>query len=289
MRRHCVNRRQNRFAAACIACLLVAGCGSPAGRSPSPAQEAARAQNQAGTRALESGNPAGALILYRASLTGAESIEDLDLAGANLLNIALVHAQLGQWKEAHAAADKVIAAPRHYGQAAAAQAAARKAFIHLDEGDTQAALRWADTAERGCAVPCSFAAALENLRAHLALEQAQTDAAIRHASRAAELATVPAMEVERASAWRLLGRAYTRAGRTTEAAQLLANALELDRRLGLSARIALDLIYAGDNEARRGEPARGREFYERAVMVYVAAGNASGADSARSRLGALAK
>jgi len=284
-----VNRRQNSLGAALVACLLAGGCSSPASRAPSPVLEAARSQNQAGTRALEAGNSAGALALYRSSLAGAESIEEFDLAGANLLNIALAHAQLSQWSEAHAAVDKVIAAPRYYGQDNAARAAARKALIHLDQGDAQAALRWADTAERGCAAPCAFTATLENLRAHLALEQSQTDAAIRHASRAVDLATPPTMEAERASAWRLLGRAYTRAGRSAEAAQMLANALELDRRLGLTARIALDLVYSGDNQARNGDSALARELYERAVTVYVAAGNTKGADLARLRLAALAQ
>ena len=284
-----MNRQLNSLAALLVTCLLAGGCGAPAGRAPSPVQETSRAQNQDGTRALAAGNATGALALYRSSLAGAESIEDFELAGANLLNLALAHMQLGQLAEAHTAVDKVIAAPQNYGSANSASAAARKALIHLDEGNAQAARRWADTAASGCAAPCAFAAILENLRAHLALEENQTDVAIGHASRAAELAATPAMEAERANAWRLLGRAYTRAGRTAEAAPVLANALDLDRRLGLSARIALDLIYGGDNEARRGEAARAREFYQRAVAVYVAAGNLKGADAVRSRLAALAK
>jgi tetratricopeptide (TPR) repeat protein len=310
MRGNCVNRRQNSLrnisaetgdvqagraplftalAAALVACVLAGGCGAPSGRAPGPVLEAARAQNVGGTRALAAGNATAALALYQASLAGAESVEDFDLAGANLLNIALAHAQLGQWSEAHVAADKVIAAPQHYGQASAARAAARKALIHLDEGNAQAALRWADNADGACGAPCPFAATLENLRAHLALEQAQNEPAIRHASRAAELAATPDLESERATAWRLLGRAYSRAGRTAEAARLLASALELDRGLGLAAPIALDLLYAGDNEANRGEPARAREFYARAASVYAAAGNPQSAESARSRLDALGK
>ncbi len=289
MRRHCVNRLQNSFSAAIIAAVLLAGCGSPAGRNPSPALEAARAHNQAGRRALESGNAAGALALYRSSLAAAESIEDFDLAGANLLNLALLHAQLGQWSEAHAAADRVISAPQQYGQAVAAAAAARKALISLDEGNAQAALRWADDAERACTAPCPLALTLENLRAHLALEQSRNDAALQHAARAVELAATSAIETERASAWRLLGRAYARAGRGADAALMLARALELDRQLGLPARIALDLVYAGDNQAGLGAPDLAQHFYARALAVYVATGNARGADSARARLASVAK
>lgn len=280
---------QNNSAAiaAVIVCVLIGGCGSTAGRPPSPSLEAARAQNEAGTRALDAGNAEGALALYRVSLATAQSIEDYDLAGANLLNIALIHAQLGQWADAHVAVDKVIAAPQRFGPSHAARAAARKALIHLDEGNAPAARRWADTAERDCTAPCPFLAALENLRAHLALEQSQTDVAIRHATRAAELAASPALEAERAGAWRLLGRAYMASGRASEAVLVLTNALELDRRLGLSPAIAMDLVYLGDNEARSSAAAQARTFYERAMDVYAAAGNSRGVAAVRLRLNAL--
>ena len=275
------------FVGALITCLLIGGCGSTASRPPSPALEAARAQNEAGTRALDTGNAAGALALYRESLASAQSIEDYDLAGANLLNIALIHAQLGQWADAHGAVDRLIATPQRFGASHGARAAARKALIHLDEGNAPAALRWADTAERDCVAPCTFLAALENLRAHLALEQGQTDIAIRHSTRAAELAASPTLESERAGAWRLQGRAFTRTGRTSEASQVLTNALELDRRLGLNPAIALDLVYLGDNQARSGAAAEARAFYERAMDVYAAASNSRGVDAVRLRVDAL--
>lgn len=281
----CVLPPPGRLAAAAIACLLAAACGSPATRAPSPAAEKARAHNQAGTRALSDGNLPAALAQYRESLAGAESIEDFELAAANLLNIAFVHQQLGQWREAHTASDRIIAAPQRYGKAATAGAAARKAFIHLDEGDADAALRWSDAAERDCPAPCAPLAAIENLRAHVALGRSQADAALRHASRAAGLA--PAPGAEHANAQRLLGRAQTASGRFAEAAQSLAAALALDRQLGLSGRIALDLLYAGDNEAKRNDTARAREFYQRAAAVFAASSDAQGAQTAGSRLEAL--
>jgi tetratricopeptide (TPR) repeat protein len=229
------------------------------------------------------------LAQYRASLAAAESIEDFELAGANLLNIAAIHEQLGQLNEALAAVDRILAAPALYGPQAATGAAARKAFLHLDEGEPAAALRWADIAERNCASPCLPLAALENLRAHIALEQGRTEEAIVRASRAADLSTTPSTESELANARRLLGRAYTRANRFDDSAQSLASALALDRRLGLSARIALDLLYAGDNAARKNDKVLARQFYDRATAVSTAVADDQGVQAARLRLDALPK
>ena len=254
---------------------------------PNAVTEAARAQNQAATRALREGNLPKAASLYQASLAGAESIENFDLAGANLLNLALVHQQDRRWTDAHAAVDKIIAAAGSYGPANASRAAARKAMILLDQGNDDAALQWAESALRGCAAPCAITATMENLRAHVALEQNRIDAAIDFASIAVEASAAPAQAPERATAWRLLGRAHTRAGRMAEAAPLLAGALALDRQLSLSERIALDLLYAGDNEVRGENRPKARENYLRAAAVAKAASNQASMRAAQARLDAL--
>ena len=66
-----------------------------------------------------------------------------------------------------------------------------------------------------------------------------------------------------------------------------AQALAIDRKLGLSDRVALDLIDAADNEAARGQAAAAREFYERAIDVYKATGSAKAADGVRQHMAAL--
>jgi tetratricopeptide (TPR) repeat protein len=279
-----------RAATLMMAALLCLGaCGGSATKAPvNQARDAARERNIAASRELANGQPARAIALYRASLTGAEAIEDFDLAAANLANLALAHARLGQWREAHEAADRVIAAPERYGPAATALAHARKAWVHLDEGAPDEALRQADLAERGCTAPCAYAAALANLRAQVALSRGAHDDALRHATRAIELAGTgrPAGEsvAERATGLRLLGRAHSLAGRHGDAAYALDRALTMDKELGASAAIALDLVYAGDNEARRGDARRSREFHERALAVYAASDDQRGVELVRARL-----
>jgi len=92
---------------------------------------------------------------------------------------------------------------------------------------------------------------------------------------------------EQANALRLQGRAQSRLGQADAAAASFAAALAIDRRLGLPERIALDLVEAADNEQRRAQWAPARDFYERAVAVYRAAGQAQAAEAVQRKLDAL--
>ena len=289
MQRPCASRSPASAALAALlaAALLAAACTSTAERLPSPAQEAAAARSQGAARAFKRGDLQQALKLYTEALAAAESVEDFEAGGTALLNLALVHARLGQYPAAHARVDRVLAAPQRYGAALHAQAAARKALLYLDAPDLDAALRLADAAEKACAEPCPLAAVLINVRAYVALERGDAERAATLAARAVELASAAHLEAEQANALRLSGRAHTRGGRTAQAAQALAQALELDRQLGLSDRVALDLVYAAENEQRRDQPEAAREYYERAMTVYRAAGNLEAAQAMRLRMGSV--
>ena len=286
----CVNRRRIdpsiAFPGLVLVMALSAGCGTPPPRAPNAAHEAASTLNQQGARALQRGDAEAALALYSRALALADSVEDFDLGGATLLNLALVHSQLGQAAAAQQSVDRILAAPQLYPAALQARAAARKALLALDGPDHDAALRWADTAQRGCAEPCELSAAMADLRAHVALERGDVESAARLADGAAGLALAAGQEAEQANALRLAGRAHSRAGRTENAATLLAQALVIDRRLGLSERIGLDLIAAADNEARRAQPELSRAYLERALSVYLAAGNRAAAQGLRARIAA---
>lgn len=294
MQKPCVSpRRSSRHGAALAlwVAICLAGCGGPRVQPPNAAHQAATSLNQTAARALAQGETEQALALYARALAAADSVEDFELAGTTLLNLALVHARLGQLAEAQARLDRIIAAPQLYPGALQAQAAARQALLALDGPDRQrgqqAALRWADVAQAACAAPCDLAAALGNLRAHVAMERGETEAAAALADTAAQLAAAAGQEAEQANGLRLAGRAHSSAGRTGPAADLLARALLIDRRLGLPDRVALDLIAAADNEARRGQPDLSRAYLERALSVYQAAGNTTAAAALRSRIGRL--
>ena len=272
---------------AALVALLGVGCSSPPVRTTNVAHEAALALNQRAARALQRGDNAQALALYEQALTAADSVEDFDTGGATLLNLAAVHARLGQSPQAHQRVDRILGAPGRFTGALQAQAAARKALLYLDAPDLAAALQWADKAEAGCAAPCAQSAALTGLRAHVALERGDAAAAAVLASRAATQAEAAQQRAEQANAQRLLGRAQMRLGDHAAAAASLQRALDIDRALGLPERIALDLLHAGENAQRSRQPATAREFYERALQVGEAAGLTRSAETARARLKAL--
>ncbi len=292
-RAHCVKLRRAeaswRAAAAVLCGLAVAalmGCGS---KPPAinPAQQSAIASSQSAARLLARGDVAQARAQYERALAAAESVEDFALTGATLLNLALLHGRAGELAAGHARLDRILSAPQRYGAALQAQAATRKALLHLDAPDLGAALAWADQAQAACPAPCELGAVLANLRAHVALQRGEFAQAAQLATTAAALAVQAAQAAEQANALRLQGRARSPLGQTGEAATALAQALAIDQRLGLPERVALDLLYAGENEQRRDQKIAAREFYERALTVVQAAGLAPAAEALRARLASL--
>jgi len=271
-----------RVVATATLALLLAACGSPPRPSQNPAQHSASTLAQAGARAWARGDAAQARVLYERALAAAESVEDFDLAGAMLLNLALVQGAGGDLAGAQARVDRIVAAPQRYGDALVARAATRKALLYLDAPDPDAALAWATRAQAACAAPCALDATLANLRAHVALQRGDARAALQWAAQGG--ARSEDGTAERANALRLSGRAQRALGDHAAAASALAQALTIDRTLGLSDRVALDLVAAAENESTRGDAAAAREFYQRAIDVYLAAGNAAAADALRPRL-----
>lgn len=292
-RARCVTLRHaeplRRAAAAVLFGVAGAGlvaCGS-APPTLNPVQQGAIATSQSAARLLARGDVAQARVQYERALAAAESVEDFALAGATLLNLALLHGRAGELAAGHARLDRILAAPQRYGAALQSQAATRKALLHLDAPDLGAALAWADQAQAACPAPCELGAVLADLRAHVALQRGDLALAAQLATTAATLAAQAGQAAEQANALRLQGRARSQLGQTGEAAAALAAALAIDQRLGLPARVALDLMYAGENELRRDQRAAAREFYERALVVAQAAGLAPASEALRSRLLAL--
>jgi tetratricopeptide (TPR) repeat protein len=281
-------------AVALATALVVAGCSSTPAVQRNAQQQSALSTSQSAARALARGDLAQARTLYERALASADAVEDFALAGALLNNLALVHqrsaeresgaARARELAQAHDRVDRVLGAPQRYGPALHAAAAARKAMLHLDAAEADAAARWAEAASSSCAAPCTHAATLALLRAQLDWQRDDAAGALRHAELALAAATAQQQTAEQANALRHRGRAAGRLGQAAQAAADLAQALAIDRQLGHPERIALDLVWAGDVEHRRGDTAAAREFYERALVVYQAAGLTALAGRVRERL-----
>jgi len=267
-----------------LAALLSACAGPSPEPAPSRAQQQAVVSSERAGRQLARGDLPAARQGYRLALASAQAVQDPALEAAALLNLTLVHARLGDLAAAHGAVDQILEAPARFDAAVQARAAARKALLRLDEGADDEALRWADVATARCPEPCTLAPALDTLRGQVAFSRGDLAGTMALARRAAEAAAAAAQPAEQAGALRLLARAQTRLGETGPAADALARAWAIDHPLGQPDRLALNLVYAADNEDRRGNAAQAADLYQRALTVYNATGDVRNAEALRQRL-----
>jgi Tfp pilus assembly protein PilF len=214
------------------------GLGACAGSPPAPGRlsEEALGFNQRGARAYERGDLAQARSLYERALEIDAGIDNTEGVALNSLSLARVSQALGDAEAAHRHLDRALetaAAPWR------AEAAARKAQLHLATGELALADEWLGRAQNLCG-QCRAQAAILNLGARIALAGSQPALAAQRAGRALQLPVDDAARPERANAQRILGEAKMAQGDTEGAAQAFSQALKIDHALGLAGRIELD-------------------------------------------------
>ncbi len=264
----------------------MAACSTPA-PPPSAAHERTQAQLQGAARAVERGQLAQARELTMQALRSAQAVQDDGQIATALLNLAWVNGQLKDFNAARDALMPLLQGRERFGPGVHAKAAARRALLALDEGDTAAAAQFAALAERDCAKLCEHAAAMTSLRAHLALQAGDASLAASLAEQAAALAAASGQAAEQGHALSLLGRARLAAGQPGLATSALAQALALHRRLGRAQAVAADLLALADAHAALGQAGPAREHLERALEVHAALGDTGAVTRLRERLAAL--
>ena len=281
--------------------LALSACAGPPARPPSPTQALADTSAAQALRAFQRADWALAQARYQAALQAAVALQDPARTGAALLGLSAALARQGDLAGAQAAVDQILADPQAFDASLQARAATRKALLLLDGPAPDAALAWADRASALCAAPCALAPTLDNLRAHRALARGAPAEALtlaRAAGAAAQAgahsnapssaqstsAPIDAQEGEQAGALRLQGRALAALGQTESAATALAQALAIDRRLGLPDRVALDLLLAADLDDQRGRREAATALLQKALEVYRASGDSARAEALRQRL-----
>jgi len=267
--------------AACVALLLclahgLAACGSA---PPAPSDVELRRErlldlNDRAQRAVARGELRRADALYREALRTAESFEDFHSIGVNALNLAAVQQALGETDGAQRVLERVLAAPDRFERPLVAQAAGLRAALALQTGDLDAAASWLKRAEEECKPPaCRIQSALLVLRAQLALERGAAGEASELASRALAASRSEGSREEEANSLRVGGRAAAAQGSHTEAIAQLDQALAIDKQLALPYKIGLDLIALAETELMRGGRQAARGYAQRALDVSRAAGN----------------
>jgi tetratricopeptide (TPR) repeat protein len=268
-----------------LSLMLLAACGSSP-PAPSRIQQQAVEANQRAARAFQDRRFDEARSFYAEALRLDLSVENNDGAAANLLSLARVEQAAGRPGSAHAYLDRLLSGvPVAFAVPHQAQAAARKAQLDLDAAQLSQAADWAARAESLCRQSgCTTLAAILNLRARAALASGDARSALEILQRAPGAADAAGGRAERANGLRLAAEARLLLKDPEAAVQALAQALDLDQSLGLPERIYRDLMLLGQAAGQMGRRDEARSYYQRALTVSAASGDAGAQRQAREQL-----
>ncbi len=244
--------------------VLLTSCGSAPQRPPA-ALEQAQSADKSARRALREGDLVRARALFAETLTLQQSLDNLPAVATALINLSTVAHRQHDDAAALGLLDRVLAGGPPYPAQMRAAAAFRKAVIQLDAGRTGEAESALALAEKECAEPCALRPGFLNLQARLAMGRADYAAAL-----ALVQPITAKMEMDKeelGNARRIAAAAEAALGRQEAALGDYQAALELDKELGLSSRIAEDLGGIASALARLGRKDEAEGYARRAQAV----------------------
>ena len=274
-----------------LALVAVAGCSqSPKATTSAARQAAAIEANRKGENYVRHGELESAARSYAEALRLSQSLEDAEGIAANAINLSIVRQRQGRFADARGALS-AISDRRNLKFSALRQteAALRHALLDLDERRFAGAEEWVAKANGHCAERCALTGAIHNVRAQLALQAGNLDAAAASARAAHDASRGAGDRAELANAHRILGVTALRHGDAVAARTQLEQALTLDREIGAPRKIAFDLLALGRAAALGGDREAARAYYGRALAVSEADRDAVAAAEARSLLEASGK
>jgi tetratricopeptide (TPR) repeat protein len=253
----------------CLTLLVLAACGSAAPPRPPLALEQADTAEREARRAFRDGDLAAARNLFEQSLRLQQSQDNLPGVAAAAINLAAVYHAMKNDELARRLLDSILGdqlTPYPPGMRVAA--AFRKAVILVDGEDKEAATTL-EAAAGMCGKACEFTPGIHNLRARMALNKKEYAAAVNY-SRDAE-GTAGERREELANARRYSAAAEAGLGQHAIALEHYLAALELDKQLGISARIAEDLDGAARALAQLGRKEEAAAYARRGAAAHDAA------------------
>ena len=266
------------LAAAAAAC----GSGPPKSDTTAARQAAALEANRRGEAYVRHGELENAARSYAEALRLSQALENAEGVAINAINLSIVRQRQGRFADARASLALI-----QEGRAAPprlAEAALRHALLDLDERKYSSAQQWVEKASLHCAARCPVSAAIHNVRAQLALQAGQVEAAAAAARAAQDAGRQSGERAELANALRLLGISALRSNDAAAARASLEQALALDRELGAPRKIALDLLALGRAAALGGDHEAAKAYYARALAVSEADRDGASAAEARALL-----
>lgn len=265
---------------------LLHGCGGSKQLNRSAPLEREIELNRRAATAFERGRHEQARDGYREALRISRAIEHVDGIAANLLGLAAVSRALGDSADAAAAAEEILAAGTlAFSPAPRAAAAYLRALLFADENSLADASRLAVESLALCRrSACGREGRIVNLQARISLLAGEREAALAAALEALALNRASRVDEETANSLRIAAEAHALLGDPAKAAAGYTEALSLDKRLGRTAKIRLDLIRLGDLAAGQGRGGEARVYYQRALDVSRGAADEPGMTEAADRI-----
>lgn len=250
---------------------MFAACSGSGGKSALRPEAQWRAMNllERGVRAQQKSEIQQAEHFLIGALANSSSIEDNPTRIIVLINLARLNRLNSNPVIAVEYADQALHLCAEYPELLA-EAAYEKAHIELDLNNHDEALSWAATslnAESG-----SLKGVRRNLLARIQFTAGDTIAATLSATIARQENQCGLLPEEEANSLRILGTVELENGQLDTAKKLILEALEIDKRIGASTKIGLDLKKLAAIAERSGNLNSTAEYLERALSVHLAAG-----------------
>ena len=261
-----------------LGCLMLAACGAvPEKKSALSARATMRSER--GTAAFVRGDYARALNEYELALRADQAIEHAAGIAVARINLARVWREMSSPDQAHAQLDALFSSPvLPYPAASLAAAATLQARLYLESDAVEAAAYWLGRGEAFCQKKCPVAGSLLLLRAQLAMRDKHLQEAGKLIDEAVGLLNSEQQPVELANALRLSGEVAYAQGDDGHASSKFEQALALDQKSGLSAKIHLDLLRLAETAEHAGRKTDAQNFTARAQAVSRAIGDAREAE-----------
>jgi tetratricopeptide (TPR) repeat protein len=245
--------------------LLQSGCFGAKAPSVHPeTQLRAETTLYRGIRAEQRGDSSAAEELLIRSLSISSSIEDDPARTMALINLARLYRQRHELPKAESCIDQAVAISK-VDSRLYAEVAYEKALLELAQGRTATALEWAQkaiTGERGDMLGSRL-----NLAARIQLVSGTWKEADELARKAlAENRSVRQAE-EEANSLRIMGIVARNENDFDRGALLLQEALQIDKRIGKSSKIAADLGELAETARSAGKLRESAVYLERAYEV----------------------
>lgn len=270
------------YTAACLL-LLLSGCfGGSASKARPEVQIRAETLMIRGIRADQRGDILEAERLLTESLRLSSSIEDNPAMARAHINLARLSRLRNDTARARNTADSALALLEP-GSPDYAEAAQEKAQVELP-GDSALALAWAEkavAAEKGTLLGRRL-----NLLARIQMARGDMDSAILTLKKALDENRQAELKEEEANSLRMMGILARGQQRTTDAERLLTEALEIDKRIGVSTKVAVDLEELSTTALASGAMDKAIALMRRAQEVNLGGGRSS---RAAANLRALAE